>query len=195
MLGGEENYLAIIIAFADVAILGFFYNREKCSKYLLMERQRRKPNMISNRGGLGPGPLKSTKATVIIVARPNQLGLSLQRLLRTVPAIEVLYQVADVATLLENSLTLSPSLLLLDLTTPDAALLAQLSHLKMRWPQARLLALTEGETQSQQVVAAGIDVVLPAGILAARLWEIVATVLAENSDGQNQPNEEQLDVE
>ncbi|MFN8488835.1 MAG: hypothetical protein U0350_14630 [Caldilineaceae bacterium] len=146
--------------------------------------------MVSKGGGSWPKQPTPAKATVIIVARPNQLWLSLQRLLRTVPAVEVLYQVADAATLLENPSALTPALLLLDFTTPDPALLTRLPQLRIRWPKARLIALTDGEVQGQQAEAAGIDVILPAGVLAAKLWETVATVLAEMGYTYSQPQEE-----
>ena len=146
--------------------------------------------MANKGGGAWPRQAAPAKATVIIVARPTQLWLSLQRLLRTVPAVELLYQVADAATLLENPSALTPALLLLDFTTPDPALVTLLPKLQARWPKTRVIALTDGEVQSQQAEAAGIDLILPAGVLAAKLWETVAAALAEMGYTTQQTQEE-----
>lgn len=59
-------------------------------------------------------------------------------------------------------------------------LLTALPQIRARWPQVRLIALTEHETQEQWAEAVGIQHSLPEGVLAATLWETIAALLQES---------------
>jgi len=120
------------------------------------------------------------KATLVLVAQGGPRWSSLQRLLRTIPGVGTLYRFNDLNTLLGNGATLAPTLLLLDFTRPDAMLLTALPQIRARWPQVRLIALTEHETQEQWAEAVGIQRSLPEGVLAATLWETIAALLQES---------------
>jgi len=128
------------------------------------------------------------KATLVLLAQSDQRWTSLQRLLRTIPQVEALYWFTDPAALLGRAATLSPALLLLDLTTPNAALLVALPQIQSGWPQTRTLALVADEVQGRLAEATGIQFVLPEGVLAATLWETIeALLLEEGADSVNPP--------
>jgi DNA-binding NarL/FixJ family response regulator len=130
------------------------------------------------------------QTTVVIIARAGQLWSSLQSLLRTVPAVDALYQFHDVAMLLERHPTFTPALLLLDFTTPNTELLKALPQLQKLWPQTHTLAFVTDEAQGRLAEAAGIQLVLPEGVLAATLWETIQALLLEEEPGYgNSPDE------
>jgi DNA-binding NarL/FixJ family response regulator len=124
------------------------------------------------------------QGTIVIIGRPGQRVSSLQHLLRTIPKVGALHQFNSGAALLANGPMQPPALMLVDFTTLTDELAVTLPQIQARWPQVQTVVLVGDETQRQLAEAAGIYIILPEGILAAKLWETVDALLQAARDPQ-----------
>jgi DNA-binding NarL/FixJ family response regulator len=119
-----------------------------------------------------------SQTSALIIARSERLRESLLVLLRAIPQIAHIYQAEDVPTALSLSLGCDPVLVLCDYDLSQDGMSTMLRQIKAKWPQARCVALVEGERERARAQAAGVDVALIKGVLAARLLDTIETLLS-----------------
>jgi ribosomal protein S18 acetylase RimI-like enzyme len=110
-------------------------------------------------------------ALALIVARPAQFRESLALLVRSISHVGRIECAEGLHTALADHPDLSPDLLLCDYESVQDEPVGTLHRVKARWPQSRCLVLVEDEDARCKAQAAGADVVLTKGVLAARLLE------------------------
>lgn len=119
------------------------------------------------------------RRSVLIVAQPGPLLHGLRALLRSIPNVEIVGVVAHTAEAVQAVSECQPAVALLDGALPGEGLLALLKSLKARWPELHCLALVDGVEQQRQAQAGEADIVLPKGVLAARLSAAVERLLTQ----------------
>jgi DNA-binding NarL/FixJ family response regulator len=112
--------------------------------------------------------------SALIVAKPGPLRDSLQALIAAMPQIEAAYEVNDLASALEITVTCCPTLVLLDCGLNGGDSWMVVRRAKAKWPEARCVFLANDAQQHQEAEAAGADAVLLKGFPAAGL---VATIV------------------
>jgi ribosomal protein S18 acetylase RimI-like enzyme len=117
------------------------------------------------------------RALALIVARSAQFRESLSVLVRSIPHIGRIEQAEDLASPLAEDPEPSPDLVLCDYESVRDEPVGTLHRVKARWPQSRCVVLVEDEDARQKAQAAGADVVLTKGVLAARLLEEIERLL------------------
>jgi DNA-binding NarL/FixJ family response regulator len=120
-----------------------------------------------------------SQRSALIIARSGRLRESLLVLLRAIPQIARIYRAEDVPAALSLSLRYDPVLVLCDYDLSQDGTSTMLRQIKTRWPQARCVALVKGERERVRAQAAGVDVALIKGVLAARLLETIETLLSQ----------------
>ena len=115
--------------------------------------------------------------SVSIVARSAQFRESLAVLVRAIPQIGRIEQAEDLFSALLIHAGTPPDLMLCDFESVQDEAAEALRPLKIRWPHLRCVVLVEDETAYQQAQTVGADVVLPKGVLAARLLETIEKLL------------------
>ncbi len=116
---------------------------------------------------------------VLIVAPPGPLRYGLRALLRSIPNLEIVGVVACTTEAVQAVSECQPAVVLLDGALPGEGLLTLLKSLKARWPELQCLALVDGVEQQRQAQAGEADMVLPKGVLAARLSAAVERLLTQ----------------
>jgi len=113
------------------------------------------------------------QTSALVIARSAQLRESLLVLLRALPRIQEIYQADGGDSALMMSQQIHPALVLLDhgLTRNEAQ--ATLEGIKVAWPQARSIVLLDDEQDRRGVEAAGADLVLVKGMLAAKVLDMI----------------------
>jgi DNA-binding NarL/FixJ family response regulator len=117
--------------------------------------------------------------TALIVSRSSQLRESLLVLLRAIPRIVRVYQAEDLSSALALPLKPPPILVLCDYDLSNGEVTATLRRVKAAWPGTRCVVLVEDEPERRAAEAAGVDVALIKGVLAARLLEEIEQLLGE----------------
>ena len=115
--------------------------------------------------------------SVFIVARPGRIRDGLEALLRTIPQIRIVGQVADSSTALEMIADFSPDLVLLVTNLPHDGAWQVLEHLK-DVPGTQCLVLADTKLNLKRAEAAGGDEVLLTGFPTSKLFESVRRLLA-----------------
>lgn len=119
------------------------------------------------------------RALALIVARSAQFRESLAVLVRSISHIGRIEQADDLSSALAGHPELSPDLLLCDYESVQGEPVGTLHRVKARCPQSRCVVLVEDEDARTSAQAAGADVVLTKGVLAARLLEAIEGLLVE----------------
>jgi len=121
----------------------------------------------------------NTKGSVLIIARPSQLRASLQVLLTTIPQIERIDLVDSGPAALALSAEVLPTLVLLDLNSPDDQTAATLKQLKAKWPHSQYIVLVDKEPGKQLTRSAKAEVILIKGVPAAKLLAAIEALLSQ----------------
>jgi ribosomal protein S18 acetylase RimI-like enzyme len=120
------------------------------------------------------------RALALIVARSAQFRESLAVLVRSIPNIGRIEQAEDISSALAEHPELSPDLVLCDYESVQDEPVGTLHRVKIRWPHSRCVVLVEDEDARCKAQAAGADVVLTKGVLAARLLEEIERLLSQD---------------
>jgi len=118
------------------------------------------------------------RALVLIVACSVQFRESLSVLMRSIPHIGRIEQAEDISSALVEDTEPAPDLLLCDYESVQDEPVGTLHRVKARWPQSRCVVLVEDEDARRKARAAGADVVLTKGVLAARLLEAIEGLIS-----------------
>jgi DNA-binding NarL/FixJ family response regulator len=117
------------------------------------------------------------RTSALIIAPSVQLRQSLLVLLRAIPHIGPIYQAGDIS----SALSIRPmpylDLVLCDFSLAQSEATKTLRRIKAEWPETRCVALVDEEQARQGALAAGADVVLTKGVLAARLLRKIEELL------------------
>ena len=127
----------------------------------------------------------NSQVSALIIARSAQLRESLLVLMRALPRIEEIYQADDGDTALIMGQQIRPALVLLDYDLPRNEVQATLERLKAAWPQARSVVLLDDEQDRRSVEAAGADVALVKGMLAAKVLDVIDEALEAKAGSQS----------
>lgn len=138
----------------------------------------------SRRQGLENEGDMDSQTSALIIARSAQLRESLLVLLRAVPRIEEIYQADDGDSALGMSQQIRPALVLLNHSLAQNEVKMTLEGIKSAWPQARSVVLLDDEQDRRGAEAAGADMVLVKGMLAAKVLDMIDEVL---EDERSQP--------
>jgi DNA-binding NarL/FixJ family response regulator len=117
----------------------------------------------------------------LVIAGSAQLRDSLLVLLRAIPHVTSVYQADNGASALGDYPNLVPDLVLLDYVTFPEEASTTIRDIKLRWTDAQCVALVDDEHHRQTAEAAGADMTLVKGILAARLIERIESLLASQN--------------
>ena len=107
--------------------------------------------------------------SALIVARSARIREGLVVLLRAIPQIVCIEQADGIPLATLECPERVPHLLLYDFESGQGETGETLRGAKIRWPQTRCVALVEHSSSQAKALAAGADVVLTKGILAADL--------------------------
>jgi DNA-binding NarL/FixJ family response regulator len=119
----------------------------------------------------------NSQTSALIVARSAQLRGSLLVLLRALPRIEEIYQADDGDSALRMSQQIRPALVLVDHDLSQIEVQATLERIKVAWPQTCSVVLLDDEQDRRGVEAAGADMVLVKGMLAAKVLDMIDAAL------------------
>jgi ribosomal protein S18 acetylase RimI-like enzyme/CheY-like chemotaxis protein len=115
--------------------------------------------------------------SALIVARSAQFRESLVVLMRAIPQIGSLEQADSISAALSEPTGEAPDLILCDFEAVQNEMVETLDRVKAQWSNSRCVVLVDDEGARQAAEAAGADVVLTKGVLAARLLETVERLL------------------
>jgi DNA-binding NarL/FixJ family response regulator len=115
--------------------------------------------------------------SALIVARSAQFRESLVVLMRALAQIGPIMQADSIPEALSGYVERTPDLVLCDYASIQNERAETLYRIKARWPNARCVILVDDDRARQAAEAAGADVVLTKGVLAARLLETVEKLL------------------
>ena len=115
-------------------------------------------------------------ATVLIVAKPSSLQVSLRALLLAMPQVGVVHEADDLSAALQMELEPQPALVLLDGDVCGEIGLA-MRRARLRWPQARFVFLANDVLQEKMALDARTDAVLLKGSPPARLVVVLVGLL------------------
>lgn len=122
--------------------------------------------------------------TALVIAKIDPIGESLLVLLQSLPQIETVQRVRNYPAARQLLKHTYPALVLLDTDSRDHKLIEVVENIKVSWPQTRIIALVENESQQQAVRQAGVDAAFIKGIQAKKLLDATELLL------QSQKNEE-----
>jgi DNA-binding NarL/FixJ family response regulator len=111
------------------------------------------------------------RRSALVLARAPALRDSLVVLFRALPQLGQIRQAETLSEALARTSLPAPDLVLYDLEPAREDVWAALTRIKARWPRSHCLVLVEDERAAAEARAAGADVVLTKGILAARLLD------------------------
>ena len=121
--------------------------------------------------------MKLRSQPVLIVAPPGRLRDGLQAIVRAVPQIAETLQADDGPAAL-RLLTEHPlALVVLDAALPGGEAWTLWPQIKSRWPQTRVIILTNEDGQRQIAGKCDADALLTKGFTVTALTETVATLL------------------
>ncbi|MFQ5594218.1 MAG: response regulator [Anaerolineae bacterium] len=115
----------------------------------------------------------------MVIARPGQVRDSLQVLLTAIPQIDAVLVVDDGPAALDIGMKNRSALVLLDFDLPKDEAWVTLQQIKTAWPRTQCIALVDHEQEQEIAKAAGADVALIKGILAARLGTTIEELLIQ----------------
>jgi GNAT superfamily N-acetyltransferase len=115
--------------------------------------------------------------SALIVARSAQFRESLVVLTRAIPEVGRIKQADSISSALSEYVGQGPDLILCDFEAVQNEIVETLHRVKARWSSSRCVVLVDDEGARQAAEAAGADVVLTKGVLAARLLETVERLL------------------
>jgi ribosomal protein S18 acetylase RimI-like enzyme len=119
-----------------------------------------------------PSPLSA-----LIVASSAQFRESLVVLTRAISQVGPIQQADSISLALSEHVGPAPDLVLCGFEAVQNETVETLYRVKARWPNARCVVLVDDEAARQAAEAAGADVVLTKGVLAARLLDTVERLL------------------
>ena len=117
------------------------------------------------------------RISALIVACSDPFRESLAVLIRSIPQIEHIRQVKDLASALSDNASRPPDLMLCDFASVQDETVDTLRYIKSLWPQVHCVVLVEDKAAYHQAEAVGADVVLTKGVLAAKLLETIEELL------------------
>jgi ribosomal protein S18 acetylase RimI-like enzyme len=117
------------------------------------------------------------QVSALIVARSAQFRESLVVLTRAISQIGPITQADSISSALSEHVGKAPDLVLCDFEAVQNEMVETLYRIQARWSNTRCVVLVDNEGARQAAEAAGADVVLTKGVLAARLLETVERLL------------------
>ncbi len=126
---------------------------------------------------IAPLAVGARQLSALIVARSAQFRESLVVLMRAIPQIGRVEQADSIISALSEHVGQVPDLILCDFEAVQNEMVETLYRVKARWSSSRCVVLVDDEGARQAAEAAGADVVLTKGVLAARLLETVESLL------------------
>lgn len=118
----------------------------------------------------------NTQIEVLLIAQPSRFRDSIHLLLTSMSPIEQIHLADEI----ESALIMkeAPAILVIDADLGFGRLSTTVKKIKAAWPQVRLIILVEDDLEIQATRAAGADVLLRKGFPAAKLIEVVKTLLS-----------------
>jgi DNA-binding NarL/FixJ family response regulator len=116
----------------------------------------------------------------LIAARPGPLRDGLRALVKAIPQIKTVHQAGDIPSACQTIAKHRPTLVLLDGSMNGNGIESLLKTIRVQKAGCRCILLAENIQQQQEAIAAGVDVVLPQGFPAAKLFETVDKLLSDS---------------
>jgi DNA-binding NarL/FixJ family response regulator len=107
---------------------------------------------------------------VAIVVRHPRSRYGLRALLATLPGVEVIWEAANGPEAVVSAEACQPDVVLVDLQMPGRDGLQAIWHIKERWPNVRVVALTLYGGDEARIMAAGADGFLVKGCATEELF-------------------------
>ena len=119
----------------------------------------------------------------LLIDQPGPLRAGLEILLEAVSQIEKVNCANDIPSALAVDLDHLPTLIFIVMSATDNKLSTSLSHIKSKWPQARIVILVDDEKQRQRLQGTDCDLVLIKGYPAANLIAAIERLLSQETGG------------
>lgn len=125
--------------------------------------------------------------TALVIAKIDPIGDSLLVLLQSLPQIETVRRTRTFPAARQSLEHLHPTLVLLDADSREHKLIETVREIKLSWPETRVIALVENESQQQTARLTGADAAFIKGIQAKKLLDATELLLQAENDGKLDP--------